>query len=145
MVCYDRTIFEILESEGAKKSKYWEISFKFVQKLYQFDIFMVRKPTKYLHGAWFFKRKMYNFDPYIVLLAISTDIPVLLMTGLVIQGHVCSRLMYTMRSCIQIHTWTSLQLLSAVNISIHIRMQASAWCSHHTEIRRIWIRSFRHC
>ncbi len=24
MVCYDRTIFENLESEGAKKSKYWE-------------------------------------------------------------------------------------------------------------------------
>ncbi len=24
MVCYDRTMFEYLESEGAKKSKYWE-------------------------------------------------------------------------------------------------------------------------
>ncbi len=32
MVCYDRTIFENLESEGAKKSKYWEkIIFKVVQ------------------------------------------------------------------------------------------------------------------
>ncbi len=27
------------------------------------------------------KRKMYNFDPYNVLLAISTNIPVLLMTA----------------------------------------------------------------
>ncbi len=30
---------------------------------------------------------MYNFDPYNVLLAIATNIPVLLMTGFVVQGH----------------------------------------------------------
>ncbi len=30
---------------------------------------------------------MYNFDPYSVLLAIATDIAVLLMTGFVLQGH----------------------------------------------------------
>ncbi len=34
------------------------------------------------------KRKMYNFDPCSVLLAIATDIDVLLMTGFVLQGHV---------------------------------------------------------
>ncbi len=34
------------------------------------------------------KRKMYNFDPYNVLLAISTNIPVLLMTASVLQGHI---------------------------------------------------------
>ncbi len=33
------------------------------------------------------KRKMYNFDPYNVLLAIATNIPVLLMTAFVLQGH----------------------------------------------------------
>ncbi len=33
---------------------------------------------------------MYNFDPYNVLLSISTDIPVLLMTASVLQGHVYS-------------------------------------------------------
>ncbi len=33
------------------------------------------------------KRKMYNFDLYNVLLAIATNIPVLLMTGFVVQGH----------------------------------------------------------
>ncbi len=30
---------------------------------------------------------MYNFDPYSVFLAIATNIPVLLMTAFVLQGH----------------------------------------------------------
>ncbi len=34
------------------------------------------------------KRKMYNFDPYNVLLSIATNIPVLLMTAFVLQGHI---------------------------------------------------------
>ncbi len=36
----------------------------------------------------FVKRKMYNFDPYNVLLSIATNIPVLLMTAFVLQGHI---------------------------------------------------------
>ncbi len=32
---------------------------------------------------------MDNFDPYNVLLAIATNIPVLLMTAFVLQGHMC--------------------------------------------------------
>ncbi len=32
-------------------------------------------------------KKIYNFDPYNVLLAIDTNLPVLLMTGFVVQGH----------------------------------------------------------
>ncbi len=32
---------------------------------------------------------MDNFDPYNVLLAIATNIPVLLMTAFVLQGHIC--------------------------------------------------------
>ncbi len=35
------------------------------------------------------KRKMDNFDPYNVLLSIATNIPVLLMTAFVLQGHKC--------------------------------------------------------
>ncbi len=31
---------------------------------------------------------MYNFDSYNVLLAIATNIPVLLMTAFVLQGHI---------------------------------------------------------
>ncbi len=31
---------------------------------------------------------MVNFDPYNVLLAIATNIPVLLMTAFVLQGHI---------------------------------------------------------
>ncbi len=31
---------------------------------------------------------MYNFDPYNVLLAIATNIPVLLMTAFMLQGHI---------------------------------------------------------
>ncbi len=34
------------------------------------------------------KRKMDNFDSYNVLLAIATNIPVLLMTAFVLQGHI---------------------------------------------------------
>ncbi len=33
--------------------------------------------------------QMYNFDPYNVLLAICTNIPVLLNTASVLQGHIC--------------------------------------------------------
>ncbi len=36
------------------------------------------------------KRKMDNFDSYNVLLAIATNIPVLLMTAFVLQGHICN-------------------------------------------------------
>ncbi len=32
---------------------------------------------------------MYNFDPYNVLLAIATNIAVLLMDGFVLQSHIC--------------------------------------------------------
>ncbi len=42
MVCYDRTIFQNLESEGAKNPNIEKISFKVVQiKLLVFDIFTV--------------------------------------------------------------------------------------------------------
>ncbi len=34
---------------------------------------------------------MYNFDPYNVLLSIATNIPVLLMTAFVLQGHIFVR------------------------------------------------------
>ncbi len=34
------------------------------------------------------KRKIYNFDTYNVLLYIATNIPVLRMTGFVLQGHI---------------------------------------------------------
>ncbi len=32
---------------------------------------------------------MDNFEPYNVLLSIATNIPVLLMTAFVLQGHIC--------------------------------------------------------
>ncbi len=38
------------------------------------------------HDLWFLA-KIYNFDPYNVLLAIATNIPVLLPAGFVVQGH----------------------------------------------------------
>ncbi len=52
------------------------------QKL-SFNMFTVRKFTKYLHGTWsllnilmiFGIKKIYNFDPYDVFLAIATNIP----------------------------------------------------------------------
>ncbi len=33
-------------------------------------------------------KDIYNFDPYNVFLAIATNIPVLLMTGFVVQDHI---------------------------------------------------------
>ncbi len=53
MVCYDRTIFDNLESEGAKKLNIEKIAFKVVQMKFlamhitnqtlRFDLFMVGK------------------------------------------------------------------------------------------------------
>ncbi len=53
MVCYDRTIFENLESEGAKKLNFEKMAFKVVQMKFlamhitnqtlRFDLFMVGK------------------------------------------------------------------------------------------------------
>ncbi len=40
-----------------------------------------------ISNDFWYKIKMYNFDPYNVLLVISTDIAVLLMTASVLQGH----------------------------------------------------------
>ncbi len=40
---------------------------------------------------------MYNFDPYNVFLAIATNIPVLLMTAFVLQGHICYIYIYIER------------------------------------------------
>ncbi len=38
---------------------------------------------------------MYNFDPYNVLLAIATNIAVLLMTAFVLQGHILLTIFFT--------------------------------------------------
>ncbi len=42
----------------------------------------------YPNDIWH-KRKIYNFDPYNVFFVIATNIPVLLKTGFVVQGHIC--------------------------------------------------------
>ncbi len=44
-----------------------------------------------IFGIFFF---IYYFDPYNVLLAISTNIPVLFMTAFVLQGHILLNYMY---------------------------------------------------
>ncbi len=41
------------------------------------------------------------FDPYNVLLAIATNIPMLLMTGFIVQGHICLELLRTCFTCKQ--------------------------------------------
>ncbi len=46
---------------------------------------------------------MYNFDPYNVLLAISTNIAVLLMTASVLQGHTLLEILLLFRILIQIN------------------------------------------
>ncbi len=84
-----------------------KITFKVVQmkslamhitnQKWSFDIFTVGNLQNIfmehdlLNGLMIFdKGKMDNFDPYNVLLAIATNIPVLLMNAFVLQGHNCS-------------------------------------------------------
>ncbi len=91
MVCYDRTILENLESEGAKKYLNSEkIIFKVLINVY-YNFFIL--PNIFMEYDLnilmiFDKRKMYNFDPYNVLLAIATNVPQRLNTGVVLQGHI---------------------------------------------------------
>ncbi len=42
----------------------------------------------YYPNDFWHKRKFYNFDSYNVFLASATNIPVLLKTGFVVQGHI---------------------------------------------------------
>ncbi len=42
----------------------------------------------FLIPNFWYNRKIDNFDPYNVLLAIATNISVLLKTGFVVQGHI---------------------------------------------------------
>ncbi len=49
--------------------------------------------TQYPNDFWH-KRKNDNFDPYNVLLTIVTKIPVQLMTGFVVQGHILINYIY---------------------------------------------------
>ncbi len=93
-------LFENLDSEGAKKNQnIKKITFKDVQikflamhitnQKWSFDIFMVGNVQNifmdhdlYLISMDFWhKIKINHFDPYNVLLAIATNIPVLLMTS----------------------------------------------------------------
>ncbi len=99
------TIFENLESEGAKNLNIEKIIFKVVQMKFlamhitnqklSFDIFTVGHLLNifmehYLNILMIFdKIKIYNFDPYNVFLAIATNIPQRLMTAFVLQAHIC--------------------------------------------------------
>ncbi len=87
-------LFENQQSEGANKSKYWEITFKVVQmkclamiitdQKLSFDIFMVGHLQNIFMELLWHKRKLDNFDPcnLWVIKAIATNILELLKTGL---------------------------------------------------------------
>ncbi len=129
-MCYDRTIFgwdtTICKSGvwGCKRNLNSEkIIFKVVQMKFsamhitnkKFWYIYGERFTQYLRGTWSFLnilmtfgiKKNDNVDPYNICLAINTNIPVLLMTGFVLQGHIC---MYCIHVCvcvyIYIHTHT---------------------------------------
>ncbi len=82
-----------------------------------------RKCTKYLRGTWpllkmndfWHKRKVDHFDPYNVLLAIARNIPVLLKTGFVLQGHIYTR---------------SFSFVKLVNISLENLWKLTIYKSH---------------
>ncbi len=48
---------------------------------------------------------MDNFDPYYVFLAIATNIPVLLMTAFVLQGHIYLTVKVSLQSLLQKCYW----------------------------------------
>ncbi len=61
---------------------------------------------------------MYNFEPYNVLLAIATNIPVLLMTVFVLQGHILVRLhCYTHNHNYSTHTAMANIIRTSENIT----------------------------
>ncbi len=98
-------LIENLESEGAKKIKILKkIAFKVVQMKFlamhiiKNEVLIYLQEYIYKISSWkmiftqypidvWHKRKIDNFDPYNVFLAIATNIPVLLKTGFVLQGH----------------------------------------------------------
>ncbi len=110
MVCYDRTIFGWDTTFWKSGTCGCKIAFTVVrikslamhvtnQKI-KFWYIYGRKCTKYIHGTWSLlntlmivgiKEKSIILYLYKnVLLAIATNIPVLLLTGFVVQGHKCS-------------------------------------------------------
>ncbi len=50
----------------------------------------------YYPNDFWHKSKTDHFDPYAVLLSIATNIPMLLMTGFVVQGHISQKYLIEM-------------------------------------------------
>ncbi len=50
----------------------------------------------YYPNDFWHKSKIDHFDPYAVLLSIATNIPMLLMTGFVVQGHISQKYLIKM-------------------------------------------------
>ncbi len=61
---------------------------------------------------------MYNFDPCNVLLAIATNIPVLLMTAFVLQGHILEFLKVNWIYCMVLFCACAHIMMSTVNIDV---------------------------
>ncbi len=61
---------------------------------------------------------MDNFDPYNVLLAIATNIPVLLMTAFVLQGHKCCLASLNQLNTLIYNSKTNFNNLKQIEIAI---------------------------
>ncbi len=79
-------LFENLESEGAQNLNIEKIAFKVVKINFLEMHFYYSKINFDILTAG--NLIIDHFDPYNVLLAIATNMPVLLMTGFVVQGHI---------------------------------------------------------
>ncbi len=73
-----------------KKSNIEKIAFKVVQMKFLAMHITNQKLSFYIftEGNFWHKRKIIILNTKLVLLAIATNIPVLLMTGFVVQGHI---------------------------------------------------------
>ncbi len=66
--------------------------------------------------------EIYNFDPYNVLLAIATNIPVLLMTAFVLQGHMNINIFKIYTECMYVCIYIYIYIYIYIHTYIYIHI-----------------------
>ncbi len=61
--------------------------------------------------CWYYKRKFDHFDPLNIFLTVATNMPVLLMTGFVVQARVTYTRYLLFMLALQVFSWTIFTIL----------------------------------